>query len=752
MAQQHAQGPLAHSAPQAGAKGDPYARHIEAVRCGAIERAEAMLRYASRSLPGFMGAIDAAAMFHDLGKLDPDNQTGLASGRFCKLKWDHIDAGVAHLSAAKDWMAAWLVRAHHAPGLPRNQNHFDPDNLGWKLRGRRRDDDKWERHQEQIARTDAHLREYLEIHNSVVKLCHPEGRRPVHGLAMRLALSCLVDADHSDTAFFDTGRPPPAAPAPRWSERLEALCQYVRSLPGGVTEAEQARNRRRAAFFEACLNARIIEPMAACEGPVGLGKTTAVAAYLIRRAQEHDLRRLIVVAPYTNILTQTAKRLRAALVLSGEDADSVVVEHHHRADFDDQNDRDLAVLWQAPIVLTTAVSFFETLAGCDPATLRKLHALPGSAIFLDEAHAALPTKLWPQNWRWLQELGNDWGCRLVFASGSLTRFWEREEIVGGPKRLPELLPPDQAADVFAAERTRVRYEPLADHVVTVNELIASVQSAPGPRLVILNTVQGAAVVARAMRQAGADVSHLSTALTPRDRDSILRRAEGRLNSKRDDDWSLVATSCLEAGVDLSFRSAFRERFAAASIIQVGGRVNRHGEYDADGGGVVYDFALDDVGVTQHPAASVSADVLRRLLARDGFRRESPAGVVTKAMVEEITIRGGLRADELAKAEAARDYPEVKRYGRVIDADTRLVVVDADLKKRIVERDPVRFKELLGGSVQIWATKIEKLALAQLPGRAGIYSWDYEYDPDFLGYMAGVFDLQSFLSDPAAWIV
>jgi len=102
-----------------------------------------------------------------------------------------------------------------------------------------------------------------------------------------------------------------------------------------------------------------------------------------------NLRRLIVVAPYTNILTQTAERLRRALVLPDERADEVVVEHHHRADFSDRANRELAVLWHAPIVLTTAVSFFETLAGCDPASLRKLHALPGSAVFLDEATSAL---------------------------------------------------------------------------------------------------------------------------------------------------------------------------------------------------------------------------------------------------------------------------------------------------------------------------------------------------------------------------
>jgi len=208
---------------------------------------------------------------------------------------------------------------------------------------------------------------------------------------------------------------------------------------------------------------------------VGLGKTTAVAAYLIRRARDEGLRRFIIIAPFTNILTQTAERLRKALVLPGEDASRVLVEHHHRADFADRRDRDLAALWHAPIVLTTAVSFFETLAVCDPATLRKLHSVPGSAIFLDEAHAALTVALWPQNWRWTNELADDWGCRFVFASGSLARFWEHCDLVDRPAKLPDLLPREQAAGVMHDERRRVKYV-AADggRVLNVAQLMAQI--------------------------------------------------------------------------------------------------------------------------------------------------------------------------------------------------------------------------------------------------------------------------------------
>ncbi len=746
------EGPLAHSAPHEGMRGDPYVRHVKAVYRGAMERTDDMLRYAGDAPPGLRSAVEAAATFHDLGKLDPDIQAALREGRRSRLRWDHIDAGVAHLSAPaqQNWMAAWLVRAHHAPGLPQKAQHFT-EKTDRRLRGRRRDDDSADGHDEQVSRTDSLIESYLCSHETVMGAHRIERQRPIHGLTMRLALSCLVDADHSDSAFYDTGHLPPVAASPRWAERLRSLCEYVGSLPAGEGSAQRHRNRRRREFFEGCLNSRIEERIISCEGPVGVGKTTAVAAYLIRRARDENLRRLIIVAPFTNILSQTAGRLRKALVLPDEEPGHVIVEQHHRADFSHQSERELALLWHAPIVLTTAVSFFETLAARKPAALRKLHAVPGSAIFIDEAHAALPTKLWPQNWMWIRELAEQWGCRFVLASGSLVRFWDHQDTVEQPIKLQSLAT-EQANDGVRDEQSRVRFVQAAGgQVLTVQQLIDLVKNEPGPRLVILNTVQSAAVVAKAMRERCMDVLHLSTALTPCDRDVILGRIERRLQFPGCPDWTLVATSCVEAGVDISFRCAFRERFTVASTIQVGGRVNRHGEYSSFGGGAVYDFAIADKGITQHPAANTSADVLRSFLDADKLNTDTPADVVTAAMREELRRTGGLGADLLVKAESERDYPKVEELGRVIDADTRFVVIDPVLKDLLRERVPVDSKTLLRGSVQLWAYKIDQLKLEVVSGREDIYAWNDTYDPEFLGYMAGVLKLEEFMDSGGAVI-
>jgi hypothetical protein len=54
-------------------------------------------------------------------------------------------------------------------------------------------------------------------------------------------------------------------------------------------------------------------------------------------------------------------------------------------------------------------------------------------------------------------------------------------------------------------------------------------------------------------------------------------------------------------------------------------------------------------------------------------------------------------------------------------------------------------------VQIWARRLSLLGLEPLPGRSELYSWPHKYDPDFLGYMAGVLQLRQFWEQGGAII-
>lgn len=72
-----------------------------------------------------------------------------------------------------------------------------------------------------------------------------------------------------------------------------------------------------------------------------------------------------------------------------------------------------------------------------------------------------------------------------------------------------------------------------------------------------------------------------------------------------------------------------------------------------------------------------------------------------------------------------------------------MVVDRNLADRLKASERLSFQEILSGSVQVWARRIETLGLRAVPGRRELYEWPHEYN-DFLGYMAGVLKMRTFL--------
>jgi len=676
----------------------------------------------------FRAEVEVAARLHDCGKLAPENQEVLARSSKDPLPIRHEDGGAAWLLERRSTKAAMLVASHHA-GLPSESDEGKKDFMA--------PPGKRYRLAEAIEHTDRHMAEYAAEYAQAGVLCECDTGDRGHswsGLTHRIALSCLVDADHTDTAANYRQAVPKEPAKRRWTERAGALDRYVNSL--SADRKDDPRNDDRRVVYERCSTAVPGSGIVSCDAVVGSGKTTAVMAHLLRVAETKKLRHIFVVLPYTNIIQQSVEVYRKALVLDGEDPTEVVAEVHHRAEFQDPDLREMSVLWDAPITVTTAVQFFETLAANKPARLRKLHELAGSAVFIDEAHAAIPTWLWPQTWLWLKELADNWGCYFVLASGSLAKFWENRDFVSAPESIPDLLTPEIQARLTKAEerRIRVRSHP---QPLSCDQLSGFVAGKPGPRLVILNTVQSAAVLADRMRGNKFDIMHLSTALAPGDREKAVARIKERLKDKALTDWTLVATSCVECGVDFSFRTAIRESCSVASLIQAGGRVNRNGDWTA---AEVWDVRLTDPMFNDHPAFKYSREVLTKMVSKNALGG-SASVAVTEALRQELILKDvRSKADELRQAEADEEWAGVGQRYRVIDSDTETVVMDQALVERIKAGERVTWRELVRGSVQIWRKKVRDLAIRQLDRDGELFYWTGPYDGEFLGYMKGVLPL------------
>jgi CRISPR-associated endonuclease/helicase Cas3 len=735
---------VAHSA-----KGDISVQSYQAHVCnvyemavGKAERAGAYSQYGTL----MKDAVAFAALYHDLGKLAPENQKVLKVRSKASLPLNHVDAGVAALQSGgfslTENLAALFVYSHHI-GL---QSLPDENAKG---KGNVFRDTAFSQDGRSVKDViDKALHDYLEAHKSALTELPKIEKSEWHGVAptplfMRMSLSCLVDADHTDTARHYNNIIPEGDIQLHPERRLTSLDNYVAVLSKDserkkLSQRERERNKLRQQVYDSCRNAAPSDNgFITCDSPVGTGKTTAVMAHLLNVAKTKKLRRIFVVLPFTNIIDQSVDIYRN-LVSTGENPEKAVAAHHHKAEFEDISSRVFSFLWNAPITVTTAVQFFETLASNHPASLRKLHQLSGSAIFIDEAHAALPAPLWAQALKWLQELVNDWGCYIVLASGSLNRFWELEEFSSPPlKNIPELVDDTVRKSALESESIRINYVK-KDKRLNAGEICAWIKELQGPRLIILNTVHSAASVAKTLFESYGDkrlgfVEHLSTALAPVHRKAILERVKQRLETPDDNDWTLVATSCVEAGIDFSFRTAAREYCSLVSTIQTAGRINRSGEH---GRSDLWNFQIvPGDSLKEHPSFATSARILKQFFDEGKVAPE----YCTEAMKREVRERNQLNADSnsVVIAERNRDFPSVKDQFRVIPANTVTAIIDREMCERIERHEKVDFTELQQKSVSIYSNNINKFALRPLRGFNDLYAWMLDYDGDFLGYMAGV---------------
>lgn len=182
---------FAHS-PKDGYPAQTYAQHVNGVLENADEFASAAAQYSVNDGKPLLDAAKIAALYHDLGKLNPKNQLVLSGEKSAKaLPMNHVDAGAAWLldDEHTSLLAAVAVVSHHV-GLP---NFIDESNRGTSIL---RDDNVKDA-------VDRELSTYAKLHNDIVAVNSrsdnslPTGDFPTF---MRLLLSCLADADHTDTA------------------------------------------------------------------------------------------------------------------------------------------------------------------------------------------------------------------------------------------------------------------------------------------------------------------------------------------------------------------------------------------------------------------------------------------------------------------------------------------------------------------------------------------------------------------------
>ena len=395
---------------------------------------------------------------------------------------------------------------------------------------------------------------------------------------VRMLFSCLVDADFLDTEAFMQ----PEVKRGGFDD-LNTICARFIAYIKRFEHPEGAINQKRCAILKECLDAADSgENVFSLTVPTGGGKTIASLGFALKYAvnPRHRRRRIIYVIPYTSIIEQNADVLRE---IAGADN---VIEHHCNVDYGkDEKDTEARVErhklatenWDAPIVVTTNVQFFESLYANKTSRCRKLHNIADSVVIFDEAQMLPPDFLKPCV-RAIQELSANYGVTSVLCTAtqpSLNKFFPRD-----------MQPREICSDVEGLYNffRRVGYETIK--LDTLVEVAARMNSCEQV-LCIVNTRKDAQEIFDKLAEEGR--YHLSTYMCPAHRRLVIKEIKNRLAKGLS--CRVISTSLVEAGVDLDFPAVFRELAGLDSIIQAAGRCNREGKKRSEDS-IVYIFSLN----------------------------------------------------------------------------------------------------------------------------------------------------------------
>ncbi len=561
---------------------------------------------------GCSSQAKAMGLLHDLGKYSHQFQRRLTDPSV-KAR-DHATIGAllaAKVGRAFGELPAWCIEGHHIGlGIARPYNEF----IDEVMRLFENDPDRFTSADGSNV-LEAFRADGLEVpkFNSGFAISH---NYLADMLDARVLFSSLVDADFLETEAHFAGdatcprRPRPEGQKLNVDKALLAFDQYLHRLQESLVAKSPNPvylGLRQQLMAECRAQGRQQQPgLFTLSAPTGAGKTLAMLGFALEHAKYHDLRCIVLAMPFLNIVDQTA-RIYRRIFDREQFGDDFLLECHSLADdasqryfADEQVDRsedDLTLIrrrrrllsenWDAPIILTTSTQLLESLFAHKPSRCRKLHRLAGSVILFDEVQT-LPPKLAVATLGTLNRLAGSespYRSTIVFATATQPAFGSLSPRLGSLVdrncyigELPEWTPTELVSNtdnLFQIASGRVTVEWRLDDRIKLTELAAELALHPQV-MAIVNLKRHAIELAEALRESDSNTYHLSTNMCSQHRLQVLDRVKQRLDT--DQAVRLVATQCVEAGVDIDFPRVYRALAPLEAIAQAAGRCNRNGVF------------------------------------------------------------------------------------------------------------------------------------------------------------------------------
>lgn len=513
-------------------------------------------------------------LLHDIGKYSSGFQQYIRLGgnREPHAKW-----GAYMAKSNKLIDIAFSIIGHHA-GMPNRDSMFET----------------FGQCENELAKLED-IRHAIENDERQFSVCDNTPFNKINGITrkelfVRMLFSALVDADSLDTERhfnkdqFDN--------RPCKSLNVALLLKALNSKFQSFTHNSPLNDLRTKVRLYAQNLASKPQGCFSMTLPTGMGKTLCSLNWALHHAKAHpNIKRIVIVLPFISIIDQTANELKTIF----KDYD-IILEHHSNVIYEDSNDEDyyckepkqLATEnWDYPIVITTAVQFFESLFSNQRTKCRKLHNLQDSIVIFDEIQT-LPVNLAECTMKMLNDMLHLCRCSFLFCTATQPNFQERNDFSGIDHITPLV---DNPASIFSATK-RVEYYPISDYKPqSVGSITDKVIEQNNSVLIVCNTKKKAKILFEQLKQKSKiQVLHLSTNMCQVHRMRIIDDVKKKLNNG--EKLILCSTQLIEAGVDMDFPVVFRELAPLESIIQSAGRCNREGKLEH---GKVFLFQLEKSG-------------------------------------------------------------------------------------------------------------------------------------------------------------
>lgn len=519
---------------------------------------------------------------------------------------------------------------------------------------------------------------------------------------VRMIYSCLVDADFLDTEkCMDLDKSLNRCGYPTVQQLQSLFSNKLDNLR--VNFAKTDINKIRSEILSQCLNAADISSgLFSLTVPTGGGKTLSSMAFALKHAiNNNNFKRIIYVIPYTSIIEQNAQVFREIL---GEDA---VVEHHSNYEpaEEDCRTRLASENWDAPIIVTTNVQFFESLFSNRSSRCRKLHNIAQSVIILDEVQT-LPDSLLLPCIEALRELTLHYQTTIVLCSATQPAIQKREEFIKGLEDVREII---KNPKELSEKMKRVKVTNLSKQ--TDDQIISKIKQ-HNQVLCVVNTKKHAKTLFERLNDEK-NIYHLSALMYPSHRSCKLEEIRDCLkNSKQ---CIVISTQLIEAGVDIDFPVVLRAVSGLDSIAQAAGRCNREGKL-AHGEAYVFEPEEGLPPGYFRQTAQTTQSVIRRF----------PCDVLSLDAIEQYFkdyywLKGENQLDKksiltkLQEGMRACDFPfkQIAQEFQLIEQQTKPVIIALDKKtEKIIEQ--IRYADYLRG----FSRKLQKYTVQ-------VYPWHWQ---------------------------